>query len=54
MKVLVAFEFEGVDPDSEQADQIVDEIGEACETMGISFNASSCYVDDCKSDLQNG
>lgn len=47
MKVLVAFEFEGVDPNSEQADEIIEEIGEACETMGVGFNASSCYVDDC-------
>jgi hypothetical protein len=48
MKVLVAFEFEGVDADGEQADQIIEEITEACETMGIAFDASSCYVDDCK------
>lgn len=47
MKVLVAFEFDGLDPDSEKADQIVDEIGKACEKMGIAFDASSCYVDDC-------
>ena len=47
MKVLVAFEFDGVDPNSEQADQIIEEIGEACETLSIGFNANSCYVDDC-------
>jgi hypothetical protein len=47
MKVLVAFEFEGVDPDSEQADQIIEIISKDCETMGIAFDANNCYVDDC-------
>jgi hypothetical protein len=47
MKVLVAFEFIGVEPDSERADQIIDEIGKDCETMGIAFDANNCYVDDC-------
>ena len=50
MKVIVIFEFEGVDPNSEQADQIVEGISEACETMGVGFDASSCYVDDCVAD----
>jgi hypothetical protein len=47
MKVLVAFEFEGLDPNCERADQIINEISESCETMGIAFDANSCYVDDC-------
>jgi hypothetical protein len=50
MRVFVVFEFEGLDPNSEQADQIVDEIGKDCETMRIAFDASNCYVDDCKGD----
>jgi hypothetical protein len=45
MKVTVVFEFEEVDADSEQADQIISEIGESCETMGIGFGASACYVE---------
>ena len=47
MKVLVVFEFEDIDPNSEMADQIVNEITEECETMGIAFDASNCYIDDC-------
>jgi hypothetical protein len=47
MKVLVVFEFEDIDPNSEEAEQIINEIGEECETMGIAFDASACYVDDC-------
>ena len=46
MKVIVVFEFEGVDADSEQADQIVEAIGESCEVMGAGFDASGCWVDD--------
>jgi len=46
MRVLVTFEFEGVDPDSPEADQIVAEITESCETMRIGFNATECWVDD--------
>lgn len=47
MKVLVAIEFEGVEPNSEQADQIIEMVGDACETIGVGFDASSCYIDDC-------
>ena len=46
MKVLVAFEFEGIDPNSETADQIINDIGRSCGSMGIAFDASACYVDD--------
>jgi hypothetical protein len=33
MRVIVVFEFEGVDPNSEKADQIIEEMTEECETM---------------------
>lgn len=46
MRVMVIFEFEGVDPDSEQADQIVEAIGESCEVMGAGFDADACWVED--------
>jgi hypothetical protein len=46
MKVLVAFEFEGVDPNSPEADEIVQQITESCETMRIGFDANACWVDD--------
>ena len=46
MRVIVVFEFEGVDADGEQADQMVESIGESCETMGVGFGASACFIDD--------
>ena len=47
MKVLVAFEFKGVEPDSPEADRIIEEMTVECETMGIAFDASNCWIDDC-------
>ena len=47
MKVLVAFEFEGVEPNSKEADQIIGEMTEECETMWIAFDATNCWIDDC-------
>jgi hypothetical protein len=46
MRVVVIFEFEGVDADGEQADQIVEEISRSCETMQNAFDASACWVDE--------
>ena len=46
MKVTVVFEFDGVDPNSPEADEIVAEITESCETMRIGFDANACWVDD--------
>jgi hypothetical protein len=46
MRVIVVFDFKYVHPDSEQADKIVEEITESCETMRIGFNATECWVDD--------
>jgi len=50
MKVTVVFEFESVDPNSEEADQIVAEITESCETMRIGFDANACWVDNAHGD----
>jgi hypothetical protein len=50
MKVTVVFEFENVHPDSEQADEIVAGITEACETMRIGFDANACWVDNAHGD----
>jgi len=47
MKVLVAFEFEGVEPNSKEADRIIGEMTEECETMCIAFDATNCWIDDC-------
>ena len=45
MRVIVIFEFEGVDPNSPEADEIVAEITESCETMRIGFDANACWVE---------
>jgi hypothetical protein len=50
MRVTVVFKFKYVHPDSEQADKIVEEITESCETMRIAFNATECWVDDATAD----
>jgi hypothetical protein len=50
MKVTVVFEFEGVDPNSPEADEIVAEITESCETMRIAFDANACWVDNACGD----
>ena len=47
MRVIVVFEFKGVEPDSPEADRIIEEMTEECETMGIAFDANNCWVDDC-------
>jgi hypothetical protein len=46
MIVYVGFEFEGVDPNSEQADMIMHDITMSCETMRVAFDAQECWVDD--------
>ena len=52
MRVIICIEFDGVDPDSEKADAIVKEIGEAYEHMQIGFNASGCFVEDALGDVK--
>jgi hypothetical protein len=52
MRVIVCIEFDGVDPDSEQADVIVNNITESCEHMQIDFNASGCFVEDALGDVK--
>ena len=47
MRVIVIFEFEDIEPNSSEADQIIEEMTEECETMRIAFDASNCYIDDC-------
>jgi hypothetical protein len=54
MRVIVVFEFEGVDPNSEKADQIIEEMTEECETMGIAFDATNCWIDDCVATVNEG
>ena len=46
MIVYVAFEFEDVKANSKEADRIIEEINESCETMQIGFDANGCWIDD--------
>ena len=46
MIVYVAFKFDGVDANSEHANEIVNGITEACEFLRIGTNADVCWVDD--------
>jgi hypothetical protein len=50
MRAIVIFEFEGVDPNSPEADQIVESITDSCETMRIGFDMTGCWVDDVIAD----
>jgi hypothetical protein len=47
MRVIVIFEFDDIEPNSSEADQIIEEMTEECETMRIAFDASNCWIDDC-------
>jgi len=46
MRAIVIFEFEGVDPDSPEADEIVEFMTDACEYLREKFDSTACYVDD--------
>jgi hypothetical protein len=47
MKVLIVFEFEGIeDPNSPEADAKVQAITESCETMQVAFDANGCWVQE--------
>lgn len=46
MIVYVGFEFQYVEPNSEQADMIVQDLTMSCEQMRIAFDAQDCWVDN--------
>ena len=46
MIVYVAFEFDGVEADSERADEIVEMLTASCDAMQEGFEASGCWVDN--------
>jgi hypothetical protein len=50
MKVLVVFEFKGVEPNSGKADQIIEQMTEACDAMMGEFDADACWIDDAVAD----
>jgi hypothetical protein len=52
MKVIVVFEFEDISPNSPEADVIVGEISQSCETMQVAFDANACWIDDCVESIE--
>jgi hypothetical protein len=46
VRVLVAFEFDDLEPGSVDEERTVQEIRSACETMRIGFDAQNCWVED--------
>ena len=50
MRVIVVFEYKGIPADGEEADQIVEVIGKACESMGNEVGAGACFVEDVEWD----
>ena len=47
MKVIVVFEFPQItNPNSPEADKVVDTITQDCKAMQEAFGATECYVDD--------
>ena len=49
MQVIVVFEYADVaHVDGPEADKIIEEITESCETMRVGLNASACWVDNAK------
>ena len=47
LRVVVVFEFEGIDdPDSAMSDVITESITQDCEEMRGSYGATACWVDD--------
>jgi len=53
MRVLVVFEFPEIEAESDEAEHILADIGEACETMATGFDASACWIQDCIDDAPN-
>jgi len=51
MQVIVVFEYaDVVHAGGPEADQIIDELTAACETMRAEYGASACWVDNAKGD----
>jgi hypothetical protein len=50
MKILVVFNYSEVQIDSEEAAQILANIGESCEALASRFDASECWVQECFDD----
>lgn len=48
MIVYVGFTFDGIEEASAEADRIIGDIAQACETMRIGFDADNCWISDVK------
>ena len=48
MRITLCLEFDGVDSNSERADEIVDQVTSACKDLQGRFSATSCWVDDAQ------
>lgn len=48
MIVYIALEYEGVDPNSFTADEIMNMITKECQYMGDRFGANACWVEDAE------
>ena len=47
MKVTVIFEYKEIkDPNSTKADEVVEDLTNACEALRAEFGADACWVDD--------
>lgn len=46
LRVMLAFEFEDISPDSAEEDDIVNSLSVECERMAVAFDAQSCWVDN--------
>ena len=53
MRIILCLEWEGVDCDSEQADEIVDLITSACAEIKTDFGATHVWVDDANNSDAN-
>jgi hypothetical protein len=50
MRVIVVFEYKGIPAIGEEADQIVEVIGKACDSMGAEVGSGACFVEDVEWD----
>lgn len=50
MKVTICFEFKGVDPNSAEADEIVEFLTSECDELCVEYGANACWVDDAVAD----
>lgn len=50
MKVIVVYEFDGLDLDSEDADMVIDNIARMTHHTGRDLQATACWIDEAMYD----